>query len=307
MLRRLHSMLRIALRATSRFPPLLAKRIWRGPDSSWNRVGVLVAIVSTLAALVALRPIFAGSDEAGGQGSQGAPETGGTKSRAKIGVGEGAPTWYSRSSRLPTEAPPRYDEASWMNHCDPWKGWLRRYKMAPISNIVELGITAPPDSPVTIAAVKTTTFQRYRIENGIVVQCQYGAGGEAETTIYPDLDSPQRRVPMDTDGDDEADTEMPGGRFVIRAGEFEWLTISAQGTKGYVYEIGVRTDRGRQWPSQSGNDWDKRQPHPSSPGERLLFQEWPQSIRLASGPASMAFGGRVPRIKRTRRVGLGLR
>jgi hypothetical protein len=231
MLRRLHSMLRIALRATSRFPPLLAKRIWRGPDSSWNRVGVLVAIVSTLAALVALRPIFAGSDEAGGQGSQGAPETGGTKSRARIGVGEGAPTWYSRSSRLPTEAPPRYDEASWMNHCDPWKGWLRRYKMAPISNIVELGITAPPDSPVTIAAVKTTTFQRYRIENGIVVQCQYGAGGEAETTIYPDLDSPQRRVPMDTDGDDEADTEMPGGRFVIRAGEFEWLLFPRKGRR----------------------------------------------------------------------------
>ena len=44
---------------------------------------------------------------------------------------------------------------------------------------------------------------------------------------------------MDIDGDGKPDGKIPGGRFVVKPGEAEWLTIFPEGTKGYVYEFGL--------------------------------------------------------------------
>jgi hypothetical protein len=74
--------------------------------------------------------------------------------------------------------------------------------------------------------------------HGALIQCTYGAGGEVGAAIFPNLDSPSGRIPMDTDGDGTKDAELPGGRFVVKPGEFEWLTILSEGTAGYVYELG---------------------------------------------------------------------
>jgi hypothetical protein len=146
--------------------------------------------------------------------------------------------WYPASGRLPAQAPPAYDPKSWIAHCGVWKKWLDDHHAAPLTNQVEIGVTAPADAPLTVTAVDVHVFARQRM-NGKLISCTYGAGGEAGTSIHPNLDSPAGPIPMDTDGDGKTDAQLPGGRFLVNPGEFEWLTIAAKATAGYVYEIGL--------------------------------------------------------------------
>jgi hypothetical protein len=91
---------------------------------------------------------------------------------------------------------------------------------------------------VTITEVKVQVFSKKRMQ-GDLIQCGFGAGGELGPSILPDLDSPTGPIPMDIDGDLKPDGKIPGGRFVVKPGEAEWLTIFPEGTAGYVYEFGL--------------------------------------------------------------------
>jgi hypothetical protein len=102
---------------------------------------------------------------------------------------------------------------------------------------VIVGVTSPDSAPLTITQVEVRVFSKKRMQ-GDLIQCGYEAGGELGSAIFPNLDSPSGPIPMDADGDGDRDGSLPGGRFVVKPGEFEWLTILADGTAGHVYELG---------------------------------------------------------------------
>jgi hypothetical protein len=102
---------------------------------------------------------------------------------------------------------------------------------------VIVGVTSPDSAPLTITQVEVRVFSKKRMQ-GDLIQCGYEAGGELGSAIFPNLDSPSGPIPMDADGDGDRDGSLPSGRFVVKPGEFEWLTILADGTAGHVYELG---------------------------------------------------------------------
>jgi hypothetical protein len=147
-------------------------------------------------------------------------------------------SWYPAAGQLPREAPPAYDLSQWQRHCDAWAQWLIERKAAPFGRDLAVGVIAPSGRPVTITEVEVQVFAKKRMQGGDRIQCGYEAGGELGPVIFPDLDSPTGPIPLDVDGDGDPDGKIPGGRFVVKPGEAEWLTILAKGTKGYVYEFG---------------------------------------------------------------------
>jgi hypothetical protein len=231
--RRIARHLGVSARKTLSAGGRLGSRLWRTPDAHWNRVGVLSTIIGTVAALIALAVSTQGTAVRSVEGP-------GEPSRALLleMIGEEA-YWYPANGQLPSESPPEYDLADWRGHCDAWSEWLWERGGAPLSNGMRLGVTAPHGAPVTIKKVETHVFAR-RPMQGDLIACTYGAGGEDGATIFPDLDDPKKPVSMDTDGDGSVDAEIPGGRFVVKPGEFESLTIRANAAAGpgYVYEIG---------------------------------------------------------------------
>jgi hypothetical protein len=145
--------------------------------------------------------------------------------------------WYPAAGRLPKETPPAYDLKNWQGHCHPWANWLIERAATPLGSDVDVGVTAPNGAPVTITEVEVRVFSKTKMQ-GNLIQCTYGAGGELGAAIFPNLDSPSGPIPMDTDGDGESDGTLPGGRFVVKPGEYEWLTILSKGTEGYAYALG---------------------------------------------------------------------
>jgi hypothetical protein len=146
--------------------------------------------------------------------------------------------WYPAAGQLPKETPPAYDLSQWQSHCDVWDQWLIEREAAPLGSDMAVGVIAPSGRPVTITEVEVQVFVKKRMQ-GDLIQCGIQAGGELGPVILPDLDSPSGPIPMDVDGDGEPDGKIPGGRFVVKPGEAEWLSILAEGTKGYVYEFGL--------------------------------------------------------------------
>jgi hypothetical protein len=146
--------------------------------------------------------------------------------------------WYPAAGQLPEETPPAYDLSQWQSHCDVWDQWLIEHEAAPLGRDMAVGVIAPSGRPATITEVEVQVFAKKRMQDDLI-QCGIQAGGELGPVILPDLDSPSGPIPMDVDGDGEPDGKIPGGRFVVKPGEAEWLSILAEGTKGYVYEFGL--------------------------------------------------------------------
>lgn len=114
-----------------------------------------------------------------------------------------------------------------------------RSRTPPLTNLLLISTRAPDDGSTTITDVDVRVYAREPMEGTALVSCQYGAGGEAGTSIFPNLDAPGGPIPMDVDNDGEPDTQLPGGRFFVAPGETENLSVLTEGQNGYVYELGL--------------------------------------------------------------------
>ena len=117
--------------------------------------------------------------------------------------------YYPARGALPAAPPPRYPDEDQGAHCQDWAQWAQGIQAAPTSKTLTLNAIAGTTSPITILSVQVRVFTKTSITGNQRIQCQYGAGGFGGTTIYPDLDHPNRSIPMDTTGDGTPNATIP--------------------------------------------------------------------------------------------------
>lgn len=166
--------------------------------------------------------------------------------------------YYPDNGALPTTEPPRFKNHD--SHCAAWADWAQTVKAAPTGNVFRVDALASTTSPITILEMKYTVYGKHPVTGHDRVQCEYGAGGFGGTTVFPDLDHPNRPVPMDTDNDMIPDTKLPGGYFVVDTSKAEPLNVMMNGSQGQVYAYSVEfkvVENGEQQTVQFGS---RRQP-----------------------------------------------
>jgi hypothetical protein len=226
---------------------------WAGRDIHYHSpalraIGISSAIVWLTAAtgLVAGAVLFRGNAATGPGPSEAIPPTIVVKTPAvpvssgKISLTGQTHYYYPEKGVLPKAEPPEYSNHD--SHCVPWADWARSVKAAPTGNYFRVDALASTSAPITILTAKFQVYSKHEIVGHDRIQCEYGFGGFGGTTLYPDLDHPNRPVPMDTNDDGKPDSTLPGGFFVVDPNKAEPLNIVIKGTNGQVYEYSVTFD-----------------------------------------------------------------
>lgn len=148
-------------------------------------------------------------------------------------------SYYPKNGALPRGNPPDFAPDRLTSHCDLWDEWARDVKAAPVASSAQLGVYAGRTSPMTIVDLKVVVYQRRPMVGNQRILCRYGAGPVEGPRLSINLDSPARKVPMDTDGDFHPDTTFPDSVFVVDEKKAESISIDMSGTPGMVYEYSL--------------------------------------------------------------------
>jgi hypothetical protein len=134
-------------------------------------------------------------------------------------------------------------------------------------------------------------YGRDRITGIDRIKCVNGAGGFGGTTIFPDLDHPNRAIPMDTTGEWRPTAKLPGGFFVVDPNKAEPLLMVLGGTPGWVYRYSVDlriVENGVERTESYGNDTKPLRVALDDPSIRNKINGLP-SIALGGNPSTRVF------------------
>ncbi|MDP9414859.1 MAG: hypothetical protein M3Q08_12420 [Pseudomonadota bacterium] len=201
-------------------------------EQRWFQGGALI-----LAALAIIVPLAVGSR---GSPPASSPRIPSAKIETPKGVGNSVlPTPVSDLS-----SPPRYEpepEDAPELHCDVWQRWLEQQRAANWA-APWLKVSAPPQAPASITAVRVQIYRTEEPQGVTSVMCDHGAGGLVDNSLRLRLDRPRRSpVLFSHEGSRRVGT-MPGAVFRVGRGDSEYLWLLPQGRFGVFYEWGVKVD-----------------------------------------------------------------